>query len=220
MARSAQRSRRPLNRERVLAAAVALADGQGLDALSMRRLAKELGVEAMSLYNHVANKDAILSGILDTVLHEIELPEDEDWKSALRRHAISAHDAFARHRWACALSVSPAVERVLDVQIRQMEWKLRRLRTGGFSDELTYHALHVLDSHVTGFTLWEQSHNVSSDTIGDIAAAFLARFPRAEYPHAYEHVEQHVTGFGRDLSAFELGLDLLLDGLERLRDAG
>jgi AcrR family transcriptional regulator len=215
----AKKTRTPLSRERVLRAAVALADEGGIDALSMRRLGQELGVEAMSLYNHVANKDDLLSGILDVALSEIELPDDAlHWKAALRLHAVSAHAALRRHPWACRLALSPSPDRVLSVMARQMEWKLGRLREG-LPEQLTYHGLHALDSHILGFTLWELSHNITAENVGDLAARFLRMFPADVYPLMYEHVEQHMTGFDRETNAFEFGLDLILEGLERLHEA-
>ena len=210
--------RTPLSRERVLRAAIALADEGGIEALSMRRLGQELGVEAMSLYNHVANKDDILDGIVDLILSEIELPSGgNDWKAALRQSAISTHDALMRHPWACSLAMSPP--RIVPIRIRRTEWMLERLREAGFSAELTYHAYHALDSHLWGFTLWELGHSLSADDLPGLAAAFLRQFPADEYPYLHEHVEQHVAGFGRDeKGAFEFVLDLILDGLERLRE--
>jgi AcrR family transcriptional regulator len=208
----------PLSRERVLRAAIELADDGGIEALSMRRLGQELGVEAMSLYNHVANKDDLLDGITNVVLSEIELPSDaEGWRTAVRRSAISAHDLLRRHRWACSLALSPA--RNIPVRVRNMEWLLRTFREAGFSADLTYHAYHAVDSHIWGFTLWELGHTITPDEIGDLATAFLRDFPPAEYPYVHEHVGQHIAGFGRDVSAFELVLDLILDGLERARAA-
>src|SRR4026209_2472267 len=151
--------RTPLNRERVLRAAVALADEAGIESLSMRRLGQELGVEAMSLYNHVANKDDLLNGITDLVLREIELPDDgDDWKTALRRHAISAHDVLVAHPWACRLALSP--DTVSLASVRRAEWMLQQLREGGFSPEVTYHAYHALDAHFLGFTLWQPAHGL------------------------------------------------------------
>jgi AcrR family transcriptional regulator len=208
----------PLSRERVLRAAIALADEGGIEAVSMRKLAQQLGVEAMSLYNHVANKDDLLDGITNLVLSEIELPADApDWRAAVRQSAISAHDLLRRHKWACSLAMSPA--RNIPVRVRNMEWLLRQLREAGFSADLTYHAYHALDSHIWGFTLWEHGHTITPDDIEDLATAFLREFPRAEYPYLHEHVGQHIDGFGRDVSAFDLVLDLILDGLERARDA-
>jgi AcrR family transcriptional regulator len=210
--------RTPLSRERVLRAAIGLADEDGIEALSMRRLGHELGVEAMSLYNHVANKDDLLGGIVDLVLGEVELPSGGgDWKAALRESAISAHDVLRRHAWACSLAMSPP--RILPARTQLMEGMLRRLREGGFSADLTYHAYHALDSHIWGFTLWELGHSITRDDVGDLAANFLRQFPMEEHPYIVEHVEQHIAGFGRDgKGAFEFVLDLILDGLERLRD--
>ncbi len=209
----------PLTRERVLQAAVDLADRGGVASLSMRKLAKELGVEAMSLYNHVANKDDLLDGITDRVLSEIELPSGGvGWKAAVRQSAISAHDVLRRHRWASSFAMSPA--RNIPVRIRNMEWILGQLRDGGFSAELTYHAYHALDSHIWGFTLWEHGHSLTPDDLPALAATFLRDFPAEKYPYVHEHVGQHISGFGRGESAFELVLDLILDGLERARDAG
>lgn len=210
--------RTPLNRERVLRAAVALADKDGIEALSMRRLGNELGVEAMSLYNHVANKDDLLNGITDLILGEIELPSDAEWKDALRRHAISAHDVLLAHPWACSLALSP--DRTSQVSVQRADWMLRQLRVAGFSPDLTYHAYHALDSHILGFTLWQLGHGIVDQAqIADLAASFFRMYPPEEYPYLYEHAQQHLTGFGRgERGAFELVLDLILDGIERERD--
>jgi AcrR family transcriptional regulator len=212
--------RLPLNRERVLRAALALADKGGIGALSMRRLGQELGVEAMSLYNHAKGKDDILDGIIEIVLDEVDLPPDEaDWKEALRRIAISAHEAFVRHPWACGLmlgrtSVSPP-------RMRWMEAVLRTLREAGFSADLTHHAYHALDSHITGFTLWQVSMPFDTrEELVDLAEAFLQETSADEYPYVVEHAEQHMGPSAPEgKTEFEFGLDLILDGLERLRDA-
>jgi AcrR family transcriptional regulator len=211
--------RRPLTRERVLRAAISLADEGGLEALSMRRLGQELGVEAMSLYNHVANKNDLLDGITDLVLSEIELPDDDDWKQALRRHAVSAHDVLREHRWAPNLALSP--ERTSAVSVRRADWMLRRLREGGLPAEVTYHAYHALDAHILGFTLWQLGHGIASrEQLAGLAEDFFRTFTPAEYPYLHEHAQQHVSGFGEgERGAFELVLDLILDGLERMRDA-
>ena len=201
----------------MLHAAIALADEHGIEALSMRRLAKDLGVEAMSLYNHVANKDDLLDGMTDLVLSEIDLPSTgEDWKEALRQNAISAHDVLRRHRWACSLALSPT--RNIPVRLRNMEWMLGQLREAGFSAELTYDAYHALDSHIMGFTLWELGHSLTPEDLPALAANFIREFPAETYPYVHEHVEQHLAGFGRGgKGAFQFVLDLILDGLERLR---
>ena len=212
--------RTPLNRERVLRAAVALADEAGIESLSMRRLGQELGVEAMSLYNHVANKDDLLNGITDLVLTEIALPEEgDDWKRALRLHAISAHDVLVAHPWACRLALSP--DTVSLASVRRAEWILQQLRDGGFSPEVTYHAYHALDAHILGFTLWQLGHGiVDAEHLRELAAEFFSRFGPEEYPYLREHAEQHFAGFGREgKGAYELVLDLILDGLEQERPA-
>jgi AcrR family transcriptional regulator len=212
--------RPPLTRERVLDAAVALVDANGIDALSMRRLGGELGVEAMSLYNHVENKDDLLRGITDRVLRAIEMPESGDWKRDLRAHAISAREVFAAHPWACRVSSSP--DHVVPISVRRADWMLRRLREGGFSAEVTFHAYHALDAHIVGFTLWHIGHGiVSQERLEELAEWFYRAFPEAEYPDMYAHVRQHFDGVDRSRPGiFALVLDLILDGLERLRAEG
>jgi AcrR family transcriptional regulator len=217
----AQPQRRPpLNRERVLHAALGLADQAGIEALSMRRLAQELGVEAMSLYNYVKGKDDILDGILEIVLDEIEIPSDEaDWKEALRRTASSAHEILVRHRWACSVMLGRT--RVSPPRMRWMESVLGTLRKGGFSAELTHHAYHALDSHITGFTLWQVSMPFDTRAeLLDMADTFVSSVPADEYPYVVEHARQHLApSDGEGASDFGFGLELILDGLERLRDA-
>jgi AcrR family transcriptional regulator len=208
----------PLSRERVLKAAVELADARGIEALSMRKLAQELGVEAMSLYHHVAKKDDILNGIVDAVLDEIELPaKGADWKEAIRRSAISAHEVFLRHPWACSLVLT--MSGISPARLRYMDALLASLRAGGFPPELTYHGYHALDSHIMGFTLWQGNFPASAE-LADLAADFIREFPTEEYPDLAEHIEQHIDGSAHgEGSDFEFVLDLILDGLERLREA-
>ena len=209
--------RTPLSKERVLRAAVVLADTSGIEALSMRRLAKELGVEAMSLYNHVANKDEILAGIIDVVASEIDLPSDEaDWKTAMRRNAISARDVRLRHRWASSLSMSrqsggPA-------QLRHADWVLRTLKEAGFSKDLIYHAFHILESYILGFTVQQLNFPYKGEELAGMATTFLQQLPAGEFPDFTEHVLQHLEPSHGDEGGFEFGLDLILDGLERARD--
>jgi len=208
----------PLSRERVLKAAIELADARGIEALSMRKLALELGVEAMSLYHHVAKKDDILNGIADAVLGEIELPaKGADWKEAIRHSAISAHDVFLRHPWACSLVLT--MSGISSARLRYMDALLASLREGGFSPELTYHGYHALDSHIMGFTLW-QGNFPATEALADLAADFIRELPADQYPDLAEHIGQHIDGSGHgEGSDFEFVLDLVLDGLERLRDA-
>jgi AcrR family transcriptional regulator len=215
-------TRTPLSKERVLRAAVELADREGIDALSMRRLAKELGVEAMSLYNHVANKDEILVGIVELVASEVEDPSTEgglDWKTAIRRSAISTHDAFIRHRWSCPLMMKTAA--MIPSRMRWMEALLRTLREAGFSPNLTHHAYHALDSHITGFTLWQVSFPFQNrEELIDLAAEFMKAIPVDEYPYVIEHAQEHLDEPDpNEPNEFDFGLDLILDGLERMRDA-
>lgn len=225
---SSSQSRVPLSRERVLLTAIRLADQGGIESLTMRKLAQALGVEAMSLYNHVANKGDLVDGIVDLVVSEIELPSTaQDWDVAIRECAISAHEALLRHPWACSLVMSPTSTRTRTARtprLRYMEWLLRRLREAGFSPELTYHAYHALDSHILGFTLWQLGHSAAAMDLGgandlaDFAAAFLRELRAGDYPHLAEHVEQHLTAPSDDgKRAFEFGLNLILDGLERAR---
>jgi AcrR family transcriptional regulator len=210
-----------LSRERVLRAAVALADAGGIEALSMRRLGQELGVEAMSLYNHVANKDDLQSGMVEMVVREFEMPSDEaDWKEAIRKSAISAHDTLLRHRWAPNLMMR--VTAVSPARLRWNEFVLGTFREAGFSADLTHHAYHALESHITGFTLWQA--NMPFDTreeLVDMAQDFLRDFPVDDYPYFIEHVRQHLEPSSPSgATEFEFALDLMLDGLERLRADG
>ena len=207
----------PLSRERVLRAAIDLADEQGIDALTMRRLAQLLGVEAMTLYYHVANKDDILNGLVDIVLDEIELPSaGDDWRPALRRTAISAHDVLVRHRWAASQMLLPG--RTSEARIRYMEAILRTLREGGFTPRETDRAYHALESHISGFTLWQVGMALDPETLPALADQFLASLPEGAFPYVVEHVHQHFEEREPgDEGAFAFGLDLILDGLERLQ---
>jgi AcrR family transcriptional regulator len=210
-------SRPALTRDGVLQAAVALADARGLEALSMRKLGDELGVEAMSLYNHVANKEALLAGILELIVCEISLPDGTgDCMAALRNSAVSVRNVLRQHAWACALwtEVTPGPAR-----LQYMEQVLATLRGGGFSPELAYHAYHVFDIYVVGFTRQELSYRFAASQVGQIAADFLSTLEPARYPHFAEHVQQHLEGSAAG-SDFEIGLDLILDGLGRMRAAG
>jgi AcrR family transcriptional regulator len=210
--------RLPLSRERVLEAAISLADEGGIESLTMRRLAQELGVEAMSLYYYVTKKDDILDGIVDIVLSEFELPSPgEDWKAAIRKTAISAHDILVRHPWAASLMLSSTG--ASPARWRYMDGILGCLREAGFSPDLTDHAYHALDSHITGFTLWEVQIEVDPERLPDLAATFLRQLPVDRYPYLVEHVHQHLKERSPDdEGAFAFGLDLILDGLERIRD--
>jgi AcrR family transcriptional regulator len=222
---SRSRTRKPLTRERVLEKAIALADQEGIEALSMRKLGHALGVEAMSLYNHVASKGALVAAMVDRVVERFELPDDEpQWDEAIRRCAVSAHDLLIEHQWACSLALVPTdMSTISQPRIRYMEWLLRRLREAGFSAELAYSAYHTLDSHIFGFTLWQLGHakaaRMLSPTDGENVEQWAARFleqMRPRYPYLAEHGDLHLAAGARDgRHEFEFGLDLILDGLKK-----
>jgi AcrR family transcriptional regulator len=219
--KTARRPRIPLTRERVLLAAVALADEHGIAALSMRKLGEVLRVEAMSLYNHVTNKDQLLDGMVDLVFGEINLPQGgADWKTAMRERAESARQALRRHAWAIALmstrtSPGPATLRHHDAVIGS-------LRAGGFSIQLAAHAFSALDSYVYGFALQEATlplGDTEAET-AEVAQMMMAEVPAAEYPHLTEFTVGHILQPGYDYGEeFAYGLELILDGLEKARDS-
>lgn len=213
--------RDPLDRERVLRAAMDLADREGIDELSMRNLGRELGVEAMSLYHYIESKVDLLSALGDMVMREVELPESapSGWKSAIRRMAISYHAALARHPW--FHSLKPVPSRVGPGTLGYMEWTLGTLRRAGFSARMTHHAYHILESHVVGSSQWEAgvAKAIPKGKLADLAKSFLERTPIAQFPYMHEHTQQHLGGATKgDKHPFELGLDLILDGLDRLRN--
>ncbi len=209
----------PLSRERVVRAAVAFADESGIETLTMRKLGEALGVEAMSLYNHVANKDDLLDGMVDLVFSEIDLPSTGvDWKTAMRQRAISARQALSRHPWAIGLmesrtSPGPATLRHHDAVIGS-------LRQAGFSITLAAHAFSLLDSYIYGFALQEASLPFdTAEETAEVAQMILAQLPVDEYPHLTEMAIEHVLQPGYDYgNEFDFGLDLILEGLNRARD--
>ncbi|HUR23278.1 MAG TPA: TetR/AcrR family transcriptional regulator [Acidimicrobiales bacterium] len=205
-----------LSRERVLRAAVAFADERGIDSLTMRKLGEALGVEAMSLYNHVANKDELLDGMVDIVFGEVGLPAgDVDWTTAMRRRAVSARQALSHHRWAIGLmesrmSPGPAT-------LRHHDAVIGCLRGAGFSVPMAAHAFSLLDSYVYGFALQEATLPFdTAEQTAEVAEMILSGLQPDEYPHltelAVEHVLQPGYSYGNE---FEFGLDLILDGLGR-----
>jgi len=219
MAAAQPEPRPPLSRERILRAALDLADDGGIESVTMRKLGQALGFEAMSLYNYVANKDDLLDGILDLVLDETELPDAPgDWAAAIRSSAISVHRALRRHPWAGPLLMSPG--HIRPARLRYMDALLGRLRHAGFSPDTTYHAYHVLDGHIFGFSLWENAHNYTPANAEEMAAQFERLIPEAEFPYLHEHGRRHmVEGPHRHVSAFEYGLDLILEGLRGVHAA-
>jgi AcrR family transcriptional regulator len=206
----------PLSRERVLRAAIAFADAKGIESLSMRKLGQELGVEAMSLYKHVANKDDMLDGMVDVVFSEIDLLCDGvHWKTAMRDRAISARAALARHPWAIGLTESRM--RPGPANLRHHDSVIGCLRDAGFSIEMAIHAYSALDSYIYGFALQERSLPFETpDQAGEVAEIILNQFPPDEYPNLAETVVELVTKSGYDYAdEFVFGLDLILDGLEQ-----
>ena len=210
--------RRPLNRDRVLRAAIRLADEGGLESVSMRKLGQVLRVEAMSLYKHVANKDDILDGMADLVTGDFEVPSvDVDWKTAIRRSAISAHQTLLRHPWASSLiesrlNAGPARLRYLDAVIGV-------LSAAGFEMPIVLRAVMALDSHTYGFVLQELAWPFDVDNAPEVAATFARGLPAGDYPNLVAMAEMVTTAPHGVPVDFEFGLDLILDGLERLRDA-
>lgn len=208
-------AREPLSTERVLRTALTLADTGGAEALTMRRLGQELGVEAMSLYKHVANKDAILDGIVDLVVGEIALPSPEDdWRTAMRRRGVSAHDVLLRHPWACRLLMSRP--NVGPAMLRYVDSTLGSLRGAGFSIEQADRAWNAMDSHIYGFTLQKLNFPFEAEQFPEVAEAHLPQLPPGRYPHLTELAVHVIDGAYDGVPDFTFGLDLVLDGLERM----
>ncbi len=216
-------ARAPLSRERVLRAAVDLADEQGLEAVSMRRLAERLGVVPMALYKHVANKDQLLDGMVDLVVAGIApAPEDAGWKDALRTRVLTAREAMLRHPWARrVLEAQPAPTPVL---LAYTDATIAVLLRGGLSVDLVHHAMHALGSRAFGFTqeLHQPGPGPAPAPSPAVAAQLAAAFPHvAAVATSRPHDPGSVVGAGcDDRFEFEFGLDLLLDGVERLHAAG
>jgi AcrR family transcriptional regulator len=213
--------RAPLSEERVLQTAVTLADRHGLEWLSMRKLAEELDVAAMTLYYYVPNKDQLIDGMVDIVFSEIEPPSLElDWKTAMRRRAISTREALNRHRWAVGHMEGRSNHGPANLRLHDAV--LGCLRAAGFSIEATVHAYSVQDAYIYGFAL--QETDMSSETPDDFAAEAQRQMREyqavlADYPHLVEVVGGYVAESGYDYAKeFLFGLDLILDGLDRLRD--
>jgi AcrR family transcriptional regulator len=211
--------RAPLTRDRVLQVAIELADRGGIDALSMRKLGQELGVDAMALYRHVRNKDDLLDGLIEVIVGQIDRPQPGDgWKASLREQAMAARRVMLRHPWARQVleergTGGPAT-------LARIEVALAALRDGGFTIELAHHALHVLGSRIFGFTqdLFEEGPDEPSPEIAAVQARALAPYPRvSELAQAVGH--EGVLGRCDDDVEFAFGLDLILDGLEGLRQA-
>lgn len=214
-------ARQPLTKARVLEAAVRVADRGGVEAITMRKVAQELGVEAMSLYHHVPNKDAILDGVVDVVFAAIELPDAEggDWQEALRARAFSARAVLSRHSWALGLMDSrrnpgPAT-------LRHHDAVLGVLRRAGFALPMAAHAVSLIDSYIGGYVLQEKSLPVANPgDVEEVAGGILDNLPTGEFPYLTEMIVDHALRPGYDhTTEFAYGLDLVLDALEARRVA-
>ncbi len=203
-----------LSRDRVLEAAITLADAAGIESLTMRKLGVELGVEAMSLYRYVAHKSDLLDGMIDTVFREIDVPSGTDWRVAMRGRAESVRAVLSRHRWATGLMESRTTPG--PANLRHHDAVLGVLRSAGFSIAMAAHAYSALDSYIYGFALQEPSLPFHSDEeTAQAVQAIMGRFASGQYPHLTEIAVEHVLKPGYDYGdEFAFGLDLILDGLE------
>ncbi|HST85635.1 MAG TPA: TetR/AcrR family transcriptional regulator [Kineosporiaceae bacterium] len=208
-----------MNRQRTLEVALAVADGEGIEAVTMRRLARELGVEAASLYHHVNGKDQILDGLVDLVAAEIEPPKPSaDWRESVSQRARHTRTTLLRHPWAVSLMASrtspgPATLRLLETGIRC-------LREGGFSIPMAAHAVSTLDSYVHGFVLQEVNLPFRNESeLAAMTTAIMKTFPAAEFPYLFEMTIEHVLQPGYAYgNEFDYGLTVVLNGVAALRD--
>jgi AcrR family transcriptional regulator len=211
-----RRSGRParLSRDMVLRAALEVADVDGIEALTMRRIGQQLGSEAMSLYRHVENKDEVLDGIVDLVYSEIDVPAGPDWKAAMRGRAMSAREALIRHPWAVSLMESRS--RPGPANLRHHDAVLAVLLGAGFSGPTATHAYNLLDSYIYGFAIQETTLPMASDEpLAEDSAGLVEQIPADEYPHLVR-VSSELIGSGFVYAdEFEYGLDLILDAIER-----
>jgi AcrR family transcriptional regulator len=219
------RAREPLTKERILRAAVALADEGGVESLSMRRIAQELDVVPMALYKHVANKDEMLDGMVDVVVGEIDPPlADGDWKTAIRERVLSARRSLLRHPWASQVIESRAEP--TPTVIGYMDSMMGIFRSGGFSIDLMHHTMHVMGSRILGFSqeLFDDTSSMPEEEAIAMWVQLADRYPNVAAlvgeisGGEISHDEGSIVGGGcDDQFEFEFALDLMLDGLERLR---
>jgi AcrR family transcriptional regulator len=217
-AKRAAKRRAALTRERILTAAISIADRDGIESLSMRKLGQKLGVEAMSLYNHVRNKIDMLDGMVDLVFGEIDLPANGvEWRTAMRKRAISAREVLLRHPWAIGLMESRATPG--PATLRHHDAVLGSLRTAGFSVDLAAHAYSILDGYIYGFTLTELTLPFRNSEVAEVAENIMEGFRPGEYPYLAEMAVDRAMKPGYNYGdEFEYGLDLILDGIQRVRD--
>ena len=217
-AKRGAKRRAALTRERILAAAISVADRDGIESLTMRKLGQKLGVEAMSLYNHVRNKVDMLDGMVDVVFGEIDLPVNHvDWRTAMRKRAISAREVLLRHPWAIGLMESRATPG--PATLRHHDAVLGSLRTAGFSVDLAAHAYSILDGYIYGFTLTELTLPFRNSEVAEVAENIMEGFRPGEYAYLAEMAVDRAMKPGYNYGdEFEYGLDLILDGMQRVRD--
>lgn len=209
--------RHPLERERIIEEAVRIADEHGLDAVTMRKLARSLGVQAMSLYHHVPSKEALLAAMLDAIYERMALPRaEEGWRDAMRARAASMRQAFRDHPWSLGLvdtgtNPGPAA-------LNHTDSLLGTLRSAGFSVPMAAHAMAVFDAFVYGFAVQERNLPFTAGPdVADVATDVLASIPEGVYPHLQEFALEHVMTPGYDFGdEFAFGLELVLDGIERV----
>lgn len=211
-----RKPQKPLSKDRILQAAVRVADRGGVEAITMRRVAQELGVEAMSLYHHVSNKEAILDGVVDLVFAAIELPpaEFDDWRDAMRVRAHSARAALSKHRWALGLMDSRRDPGL--ATLRHHDAVLGVLSEAGFALSMAVHAVSIIDSYIGGFVLQEANLPVKTpEDLQEVAAGIPEHPMAAELPYLATMIVEHALQPGYDYnSEFDYGLDLILDALE------
>ena len=207
---------RPLSRKRILQAALKLADTEGLAALSMRKLAEGLSVQAMSLYNHVKNKEDIIDGLVELAIAEIEKPDLKlDWQIAMRNRAISAHQVLVKHPWA-TMAIASRVN-VGEANLRYLDATISCLVEAGFSYEMADHIWNAIDSYVYGFTLQELNFPFQADEYATVAAEYVHLIPAQKYPYFNALTHHVIEGKYNGIHEFEFGLDVLLAGFEKMR---
>ncbi|MEC7794211.1 MAG: TetR/AcrR family transcriptional regulator [Pseudomonadota bacterium] len=213
---SQTQTRLPLSRDRILVAALAYADTHGLQALSMRKVAGDLGVEAMSLYNHISNKADIIAGITDLVAGEITLPTpDFDWKGEMRARSQSAHRVLVKHPWAAAQF--QAGHPPGPMMMTYLDATLGCLMAVGFTPAQADHARNTIDNHIYGYTLQKLTRPTRAREIARAAKKELKSIPAASYPHLHRRTEELANATSPEVDDFDFGLNLILDGLDALR---
>jgi AcrR family transcriptional regulator len=213
--KTAASNRPALTRERVIEAAIAMADASGVEALTIRKLATELDVWPMAIYHHVPNKDSIIDGMVDLVFDKIDIPPtDHDWKTAIRQRSVSAREVLARHRWAAPLMESRKTAG--PATLRHHEAVLDCLRNGGLSIEMSAHAYALIDAFIYGFALLEANLPATGgQDMADLAETIIDPLPAELYPRLIELTTEHVLQAGYDFgNEFDFGLDLILNGLQ------